>query len=117
MPTPIRPVTQSLLRTIFKGDELTEAAKVDFGIDSPAHFFALRNAVLSGEVDAPRLDAILGDGKELTAMVNRLNCNPQCVTFKTAYDELFSQYQRDRAGEKHVEAPYRKRERSRQPDI
>jgi hypothetical protein len=110
-------VTQSLLRTIFKGDELTEAAKVDFGIDSPAHFFALRNAVLSGEVDAPRLDAILGDGKELTAMVNRLNCNPQCVTFKTAYDELFSQYQRDRAGEKHVEAPYRKRERSRQPDI
>ena len=117
MSTQIRPVTQSLLRTILQGDELTAAARVDFGLDTPAHFFALRDAVLSGEVDAPKLDAVLGDGKELTKMVNHLNCNPQGVVFKTAYDELLSQYQRDRAGEKRSHAPGRKRERDYEPEI
>ncbi len=117
MSTQIRPVTQSLLRTILQGDELTEAVRVDFGLDTSAHFFALRDAVLSGEVDAPRLDAVLGDGKELTKMVNHLNCNPQGVVFKTAYDELFAQYQRDRVGEKRSHSPRRKRERDYEPEI
>jgi hypothetical protein len=50
-------------------------------------------------------------------MVNHLNCNPQGVVFKTAYDELFSQYQRDRAGEKRSPSPSRKRERDYEPEI
>jgi hypothetical protein len=105
------------LRAIFQGEDLTPATRVDFGIDSPAHFLALRNAVLTGKVDAPELDAALGHGEELTKMVNRLHCNPDRVVFKTSYDELFKQYQRDRAGERGAEAPSRKHGRDYEPGM
>jgi hypothetical protein len=98
----IRPVTQGLVETILLGTELTPGAIVDFGIDTPDHYQALSRAVLSGRIDGVQLDAALGDGVKLTALVNQAQCNPHGVAFHTSWDVIFG---RDKEKSRAVEPP------------
>jgi hypothetical protein len=86
--TQLRPVTVSLIESIFQGMEPTPAAIVDFGIDSPAHYAALSDAVLSGQIEAAQLDAALGHGRKLTELVNSVDGNPFHVEFHTSWDKI-----------------------------
>jgi len=92
--------------SVFRGTELTPAAIVDYGIDTPEHFEALRQAVFTGKIEAPQLDAALGHGAELTELVNRVDCNPHGVVFHTSWDAVFG---RERVGEKAAEPEPRER--------
>ena len=89
MSTKLKDTTQTLVSSILYGFEVTPSAKVDFGIDSPLHFAAISDAVLSGRVDAHELDSALGNGKRLTELVNRLPDQPyKNLTFQTAWDDI-----------------------------
>ena len=58
------------------------AARIDFGVDSEAHWRALQIAVRHGAT-VNDLDLALGDGPALTALVKEHGSD---VVFETAYD-------------------------------
>lgn len=96
------PVTWNLLESIWFHTELSPAARVDFGIDSQAHFEALREAVRSDQITNQQLDAALGNGPKLTALVNGIKgCNPKGIVFVTAWDVLHGRDVR----EENIEPP------------
>ena len=81
------------LRTFFDSIMLDviprPAAIVDFGLDSQEHYEALYYPVRKGEVGLEALDAALGDGPALTALVAGAKSNPhKGIVFRTAYDGM-----------------------------
>lgn len=83
----VRPVTQNLVDSIMLDIWPRSAAIVDFGIDSQEHYEALYGPIRSGEVTPEQLDAVLGDGKKLTALARSMKTNPhKDIVFKTSYD-------------------------------
>jgi hypothetical protein len=83
----IRPVTRNLVESILQDGWPRPAAVVDFGLDTQAHYEAIYYPVRAGELSAEALDAALGDGPALTALVNAARSNPhQGIVFRTAYD-------------------------------
>ncbi len=82
-----RPLTQHCFDSLMMDEYPRPAAIVDFGLDTPNHLGALQHAIRSGAT-VEELDAALGDGEKLTALVERFPNNPYPVKFKTAYDVI-----------------------------
>jgi hypothetical protein len=83
----VRPTTQSLITSIMLDSWPSPAAVVDFGIDSQKHYEALYYPVREGEIMPKALDAALGNGAKLTALVRESATNPHNdVQFHTSWD-------------------------------
>ncbi len=80
----IRPVTQNAYDCLLLDIWPRPAAIVDFGLNSDDHYAALKYAVKQGAT-IQELDAALGDGPKLTALVERYGSK---IQFKTAYDMM-----------------------------
>ncbi|HEX4132893.1 MAG TPA: hypothetical protein VHZ24_22865 [Pirellulales bacterium] len=75
------------------------AAVVDFGIDSQKHYEALYYPIREGEIAPNVLDAVLGDGPKLTALVRESVSNPhKDVSFHTSWDVILGLQSRGTAG-------------------
>ncbi len=62
-------------------------AILDFGIDSQKHYEALYFPIRAQEISPKALDAALGDGPKLTALVREAASNPhKDVEFHTSWD-------------------------------
>lgn len=82
-----RPTTRHLVSSILLDAWPNHAAAVDFGIDSQKHYEALYFPVREGEITPETLDAALGDGQKLTALVREAASNPhKDVEFHTSWD-------------------------------
>jgi len=86
----IRPVTARLFEAMLLDIWPDSAAAiVDFGLDSQAHYEALHSAIRAGEISAVQLDAALGNGAKLTALVRSSPSNPhKDIEFHCAGDAL-----------------------------
>lgn len=67
---------------------LSPAARVDFGVESDAHYVALQRGVRSGRITLEALDSALGDGKALTALCANADEVAPTVVFETPYDSM-----------------------------
>lgn len=82
-----RPTTRHLVSSILFDAWPNHAAAVDFGIDSQKHYEALYFPIREGEITPETLDAALGDGPKLTALVREAASNPhKDVEFHTSWD-------------------------------
>ena len=67
----------------------SNAAIVDFGIRSQEHYEALYYPVRQGEISPEQVDAAMGNGKQLTALVKAAPHNPHKeIEFRTDWDDL-----------------------------
>jgi hypothetical protein len=83
----VRPTTRSLVTSILLDAWPNHAAAVDFGIDSQKHYEALYFPIREGEITPTALDAALGDGPKLTALMRDAASNPhKDVEFHTSWD-------------------------------
>ena len=83
----VRPVTQGLVDAIMLDVLPRPSAVVDFGIDTQEHYEALYYPVRAGDITPECLDAALGDGPALTALVGKAESNPhKGIVFVTVYD-------------------------------
>ncbi len=86
----VRPLVQHLYDCLKAGvwpDGPT--AITDFGIDSPAHYEALANAVVSGDITLQDLDAALGNGPLITRLTRKAGSNSNKeIVFRTPWDEM-----------------------------
>jgi len=83
----VRPTTRSLVTSILMDAWPNPATIVDFGIDSQKHYEALYFPIREAEIMPKVLDAALGDGPKLTALVRDAASNPhQDVEFHTSWD-------------------------------
>lgn len=83
----VRPTTQHLVSSILFDSWPNHAAAVDFGIDSQKHYEALYYPIRAQEISPEALDAALGDGQKLTALVREAASNPhKDVEFHTSWD-------------------------------
>jgi hypothetical protein len=83
----VRPTTRTLVTSILMDSWPTNAAIVDFGIDSQKHYEALYYPIREAEIMPKELDAALGDGPKLTALVRDAASNPhKDVEFRTSWD-------------------------------
>ena len=88
----IRPVTQALFNAVMFDIRPRASAIVDFGIDTQEHYEALHAGVRAGEVTIDQLDAALGSGPKLTALVRSAPSNPHPdIVFRTSYDALYDE--------------------------
>jgi hypothetical protein len=82
-----RPTTRHLVGSILFDAWPNLASAVDFGIESQKHYEALYFPVRAGEITPETLDAALGDGQKLTALVREAASNPhKDVEFRTSWD-------------------------------
>jgi hypothetical protein len=82
-----RPTTRRLVASILFDVWPSQAAVVDFGIDSQKHYEALYFPIREGEISPKALDEALGDGPKLTALVRDAASNPhKDVEFHTSWD-------------------------------
>ena len=83
----VRPTTRTLVTSILTEAWPSHAAVVDFGIDSQKHYEALYFPIREAEIMPKALDAALGDGPKLTALVQESASNPhKDVEFHTSWD-------------------------------
>jgi hypothetical protein len=83
----VRPTTRDLVTSILMDAWPNRAAVVDFGIDSQKHYEALYFLIREAEIMPKVLDAALGDGPKLTALVRDSENNPhKDVEFHTSRD-------------------------------
>jgi hypothetical protein len=83
----VRPTTRNLVTSILMEQWPSPAAVVDFGIDSRKHYEALCFPIREAEIMPKALDAALGDGPKLTALVQESASNPhKDVEFHTSWD-------------------------------
>lgn len=86
---PLRDTTRSLIKAITLDVWPSVAAVVDYGIDSQEHYEALYYPLRHGDFTPQQLDAALGKGPVLTAMVNAAPHNPhKGIVFRTSWDFL-----------------------------
>ncbi len=85
----VQPTTRHLVTSILFDAWPNHAAVVDFGIDSQKHYEALYYPIRAAEILPEALDAALGDGPQLTAMVRDAASNPhKDVEFHTSWDVI-----------------------------
>jgi len=85
----VRPLTRSLIQNALMNQPSPEIVVIQFGIDGPKHQAALYNAIRAQEVSPKDLDAAMGDGQKLTALVRAAASNPhKDVEFQTAWNML-----------------------------
>jgi hypothetical protein len=83
----VRPTTLGLVMSMLTDSWPGQAAVVDFGIDSRKHYEALYFPIREAEIMPEALDAALGDGPKLTALVRDAASNPhKDVEFHTSWD-------------------------------
>jgi hypothetical protein len=93
-PPAIRDTTRDLIQAILFDTWPHSEAIADFGLTSQAHYEALYYPVRNREITAQALDAALGKGDELTALVRSAPSNPhRDIAFRTARDELMTPFQ------------------------
>jgi hypothetical protein len=86
---PIRDTTRNLIESIWLDAWPRNAAIVDFGLDSQAHYEAIYYGVREGEITPEALDAALGKGDQLTALTRSSPSNPhRDIVFRTSWDEM-----------------------------
>jgi hypothetical protein len=84
-----RPTTRHLVGSILFDAWPNLASAVDFGIESQKHYEALYYPLRAGEITPETLDAALGDGQKLTALVREAASNPhKDVKFHTSWDSI-----------------------------
>lgn len=86
--TMVKPVTAAAYEALMLDMPLSPAATVDFGVTSTNHYAFLQRAVRGG-VTMEELDAVLGDGPAITALVREGQFGPLMAyspTFKTVWD-------------------------------
>ena len=64
-----RPTTRSLVMSMLSDSWPSHASVIDFGIESRKHYEALCFPIREAEIMPKALDAALGDGAKLTALV------------------------------------------------
>lgn len=85
----VRPTTRNLVTSILMDAWPNHAAIVDFGIDSQKHYEALYYPIREAEIMPKELDAALGHGEKLTAMIREAASNPhKDVQFHTSWDVI-----------------------------
>lgn len=85
----VRPTTRNLVTSILMDAWPSHAAIVDFGIDSQKHYEALYYPIREAEIMPKELDAALGHGEKLTAMIREAASNPhKDVQFHTSWDVI-----------------------------
>jgi hypothetical protein len=83
----VRPTTRSVVTSILLDMWPSLPAILDFGIDSQKHYEALYFPIRGREISPEALDAALGDGQKLTALVREAASNPhKDVEFHTSWD-------------------------------
>jgi hypothetical protein len=82
----VRPVAQNCYDSLILDVWPRQAAIVDFALDSDAHYAALQSAIKAGAT-VEELDAALGNGVALTALVKKYVPSAETV-FSTAYDDF-----------------------------
>ena len=86
--TMVKPVTAAAYEALMLDMPLSPAAKADFGIKTQTHYTWIQRAVRGG-VTMEALDAVLGDGPAITALVRSGQFGPLMAhtpTFKTVWD-------------------------------
>ncbi len=112
----VRPVTRTLVLSLLSDQWPGNAAVVDFGLDSQRHYAALAYPLREAEIMPRQLDAALGSGEKLTALVLAAPSNPhKDVVFHTSWDiALGRDYRRLlREKAKAPARPARRREQER----
>lgn len=84
----VRPVTERAYMALMLDVPLSPAAMTDFGASTTEHYAALQAAVRAGATRND-LDAALGSGRELTALVKRYTGRD--LVFTTAWDLLVTE--------------------------
>ena len=84
----VRPVTERAYMALMLDVPLSPAAMTDFGASTTEHYAALQATVRAGATRND-LDAALGSGHELTALVKRYTGRD--VAFTTAWDLLVTE--------------------------
>lgn len=88
--TRVRPETRNLIESVLMDAWPNHAAVVDFGLDSQEHYEALYDPLRAGQITPLALDAALGHGEKLTALVREAPSNPhRDVEFYTSWDVMF----------------------------
>src|SRR4051812_34717513 len=83
----IRPLTRALYEALLLDVWPSPATCMDFGITSEAHLGALQWAVKEDGVTMEQLDAALGKGPALQALISPTNPYRN-VAFRTAWDDM-----------------------------
>lgn len=95
----LRPLTQQLILAIYEDEVPGAAACLDFGIESPAHYEAVYYAFRNGDVTPEQLEAALGNGPKLTALMRNAPHNPhRQIRYRTVWDELSPEVAEHRNG-------------------
>ena len=85
----IRQTTRNLVESIMLDVWPRSGAIIDFGLKSQEHYEALYYPVREGEITPEQLDAALGKGEKLTALVRSARNNPhRDIAFRTDWDDL-----------------------------
>jgi hypothetical protein len=85
--TDVRKLVRDLYEALKRDEWPTPATCIDFGIASQAHYGALQYAVVNEGVTLEQLDAALGKGAALQALISPRNPYRN-VTFRTAWDDM-----------------------------
>jgi hypothetical protein len=85
-------IAKSMIFSLIMDTMPSPAQCVDFGIDTEAHYLALRSIVLSDKMEpgqaSVKLSLACGDGPALNALVAQYAPQFQHVHFKTAWDNI-----------------------------
>lgn len=89
---PVRPLTKQVLERIVLDLPLSHVVCDDFGVESAAHYRALRECIFVATEEksidevAKEFDQALGNGKKLTALVKKY-APDYAIAFHTIWDD------------------------------
>ena len=85
-------MAERLVECLVSDEWPSPATVADFGIDSSAHYMALKHAVRTG-ITAYELDRVMGDGPAITQLVQGVPSQPcRFVRFRTLWDDYFQDW-------------------------
>ena len=92
----LRPATKNLIAAILLDTYPNVAALTDFGIRTQEHYEAIYYPVRECQITPEQLEAVLGNGPKITALVRAAEANPHKeIEFTTPYDDLFKRLEKD----------------------
>jgi hypothetical protein len=90
----VRPLTRHLISSVLLDQWPNNPSVVVFGIHSQEHYEALYYPIRNQELSPKQLDAVLGDGTAITALVQAAPSNPHKeIEFETLMSILRSEPQ------------------------
>ena len=105
-PRRIRDTTRNLVEAVLMDVWPRQAAILDFGLDTQEHLEALYYPLRHGDITPEQVDAAIGDGKELTELVNAAPHNPhKGIEFHTSWDDFRPEPEHGRAGRERLLTP------------